>query len=232
MSENLRTPQYKTAPGDHHRKPDPLAERWQVHHTTHQTYHLDASAQDLYLAISLSEDAFVDMLAVELQPDDLTRWIRTAKDALGTDLGRAFPQRSSARGHTTPRLDRQDPDAILTSATQLHSDLQDEARAEGHPLPSFTAAAKAQFMLNALEMQPLPNEPVTYPTPDGEIAIDVSGGYRKGLLLLYAHDGSALIMLTINGVHQRAYYDKAPRQINGFLRDALRELNYASRASE
>ena len=121
-------------------------------------------------------------------------------------------------------LQRRSTDEVSASAEKLFRDLKREANEEGFPEPSYEAAVKAQYMLESLEHRLLPSPAETYPTPDGEIAIDIRGGYRKGLLLLYERKGSVLMLLTIDGVHQRAYFDKPPRHVNGFLQDALHEL--------
>jgi hypothetical protein len=116
---------------------------------------------------------------------------------------------------------------IADLAEQLLDTMRNESKEEGIPVPSIAAATNARCLLQKLERIPLPSNPEIYPTPDAEIAIDISGGYRKSVLILCDSSGGALIMLTINGVHRRACYDLAPRVLDGFLRDALRDLHRA-----
>ena len=117
------------------------------------------------------------------------------------------------------------------SAVLILSQLIPEAQEEGYPTPSLDAAIKAERVLASISGSQLPGDLDMYTTPDGEIAIDISGGYRKGLLFLFASDGSALVILTIDGRHRRAYYDDAPSGADGFINDALRDLNSARQAA-
>ena len=117
---------------------------------------------------------------------------------------------------------------IADSAKQMLREMQAESRQEGFPEPSLKSAINAQYMLEYFNRRLLPSEADVYSTSDGEIAISISGGYRRGLLLLFGADGSALIMLTIDGIHRRVYYDNPPRKLDGFLQDALHDLNRAS----
>ena len=99
-----------------------------------------------------------------------------------------------------------------------------EAREEGFPAPSDAAAANARRLLRA--MYPItPRRIETYPAPDGEIVIDVPGGPGRSVLLLCASDGGALCSVNMNGAHRRARYADARGLPDGFLRDALAELD-------
>ena len=117
------------------------------------------------------------------------------------------------------------------NAVLLLSQLIPEAQEEGYPTPSLDAAIKAERVLSSIDGSQIPGDLDMYTTPDGEIAIDISGGYRKGLLFLFASDGSALVILTIDGRHRRAYYDDPPSGVDGFMSDALRDLNNARQAT-
>ena len=67
-----------------------------------------------------------------------------------------------------------------------------------------------------------------YPTPDGEIAIDAPGGPGRSILLLCDSDGGALCLVNMNGDHRRARYSTAGILPDGFVRDALAELENES----
>ncbi|MYD60045.1 MAG: hypothetical protein F4W91_03295 [Gemmatimonadetes bacterium] len=107
----------------------------------------------------------------------------------------------------------------------LH-DLQeatDEALEEGFPVPSELALENAERLLREMYLIS-PRRYEVYPTPDGEIAIDAPGGYGRSVLLLCDFEGSALCLVNMNGNHRRAHYDTTNTLPDGFVREALIEL--------
>ena len=106
-------------------------------------------------------------------------------------------------------------------------DLQEsvnEAREDEFPLPSQTALSNAEALLKQMyEISARRFE--VYPTPDGEIAIDVPGGFGRSVIVLCASDGSVLCMVNLDGHHRRARYSTADTLPDGFLRDALADLD-------
>ena len=100
---------------------------------------------------------------------------------------------------------------------------RDEAREDGFPLPSETALRNARRLLRAI-YRILPRRFELYPMPDGEIAIDIPGGPGRSLLLLCGSDGGALCSLNMNGAHRRARYSDIRGLPDGFVREALAEL--------
>ena len=66
--------------------------------------------------------------------------------------------------------------------------------------------------------------------PDGEIAIDVPGGPGRSVLLLCGSDGGALCSVNMNGAHRRARYSDARGLPDGFVSDALAELERLNNA--
>ena len=118
-----------------------------------------------------------------------------------------------------------EPAAPTIGYEQFANDLLSEAEDEEYEPPSNTALTNAYRLWRHFGLDERSD---VYPTSDREVAINVNGGYRKGLLLLFGSDGSALILLTIDGVHRRAHYDEAPHRVDGFIRDALRDLQRAA----
>lgn len=121
----------------------------------------------------------------------------------------------------------------LEKAGDLHPDLRDalrdldearnEAREEGFPAPSDAALGNARRLLHAMYRM-LPRRFEVYPMPDGEIAIDISGGPGRSVLLLCEPDGGALCSVNMDGAHRRARYSRMRGLPDGFVRDALAEL--------
>ena len=103
-------------------------------------------------------------------------------------------------------------------------DTRDEAREEGFPAPSDAALEYARAILCSMyELSPRRYE--IYPTPDGEVAIDAPGGFGRSVLLLCESDGGALCLVNVNGSHRRARYSDAKTLPDGFVREALVELD-------
>ena len=99
-----------------------------------------------------------------------------------------------------------------------------EAREDGFPIPSKMAQENARRLLPA--MYRISNRRFeVYPTPDGEVAIDAPGGPRRSVLLLCESDGGALCLVNANGKHRRARYSDSNLLPDGFVREALAELN-------
>lgn len=99
----------------------------------------------------------------------------------------------------------------------------DEAREEGLPVPSDTALRNAQRLLHDMH-RISPRRFEIYPTPDGEVAIDAPGGFGRSVLLLCDSHGGALCSVNMDGAHRRARYSDSRRLPDGFVREALAEL--------
>ena len=112
---------------------------------------------------------------------------------------------------------------LLAAARDL-KEVADEAREEGFPVPSNNALEYARTILYAVyELSPKRYE--VYPTPDGEVAIDASGGFGRSVLILCESGGGALCLVNMNGSHRRARYSDAKMLPDGFVREALAELD-------
>ena len=118
----------------------------------------------------------------------------------------------------------------LRDALRDLDEARDEAREEGFPAPSDTALGNARRLLHA--MYPiLPRHFEVYPTPDGEIAIDIPGGLGYSVLLLCGSDGGALCSVNMDGAHRRARYSDTRRLPDNFICDALDELKRSDSAA-
>ena len=112
---------------------------------------------------------------------------------------------------------------LLAAARDLE-EAADEAREEGFPVPSNTAMEYARTILYAVYGFS-PRRYEVYPTPDGEIAIDASGGFGRSVLILCESGGGALCLVNMEGSHRRARYTDAKTLPDGFVREALAELD-------
>ena len=111
----------------------------------------------------------------------------------------------------------------LTEALHDLSNARDEAREEGLPLPSKAALQNAEVLLK--EMYGISARRFeVYPTPDGEIAIHAPGGPGRSVLLLCGPEGGALCLVNMSGGHRRASYSTTETLPDGFVREALAEL--------
>ena len=122
------------------------------------------------------------------------------------------------------------PRTIDNELAEALSDLREsrsEAQEEGYPIPSDVALENAGRLLKAM-YRISPRRYEVYPTPDGEIAIDTPGGYNRSALLLCDSEGGALCLVNINGNHRRARYSDSDRLPDGFVREALAELESVS----
>lgn len=106
----------------------------------------------------------------------------------------------------------------------------EEASEDGFPTPSDNALANANRLLK--EMYGISRRRFeVYPTQDGEIAIDAPGGYGRSVLLLCDSQGGALCLVNMNGKHRRARYSSTELLPDGFVREALTELESQDRSA-
>ena len=113
----------------------------------------------------------------------------------------------------------------LADALRDLEEVNDEARAEGFPTPTGVGFKNASRLLK--EMYRLSQRRFeVYPMPDGEIAIDASDGQGSLVLLLCDSDGGALCLVNLAGRHRRARYSSADPLPDGFMREALAELEH------
>ena len=112
---------------------------------------------------------------------------------------------------------------LQDALSDLHASM-DEASEEQFPIPSQIARSNAESLLKKMyEISARRFE--VYPTPDGEIAIDSPGGHGRSVIVLCSSDGGALCLVNLSGNHRRARYSTADTLPDGFLRDALADLD-------
>jgi hypothetical protein len=115
----------------------------------------------------------------------------------------------------------------LADALRDLGGVKEEAGEAGFPTPTEVACKNANRMLK--EMYRLSRRRFeVYPMPDGEIAIDASDGQGSSVLLLCDSDGGALCLVNMRGQHRRARYSSADALPDGFVREALAELELQS----
>lgn len=100
----------------------------------------------------------------------------------------------------------------------------EEAGEEGFPQPSELALKNARRLLQDL-YRLRPSRLEAYPTPDGEIALVAPGGRGRSVLVLCDSDGGVLCSVNLNGLHRRARYSTATMLPDGFVREALNDLD-------
>ena len=113
--------------------------------------------------------------------------------------------------------------SLLNDALSDLEEVNVEAREKGFPPPADVALENAERILRCMyEITPRRFE--VYPMPDGEIAIDAPSGFGQSVLLLCNSDGGALCLVNRNGEHRQAQYSTASALPDGFLREALADL--------
>ena len=100
---------------------------------------------------------------------------------------------------------------------------RETAREDGFPEPSGVAIENAERLLRAM-YGIWPCRFWTYPTSDGEIAVDTPGDLDGSVILLCDSKGGALCLANIGGRQRHKVYDPAPVRPDAFLREALTEL--------
>ena len=101
--------------------------------------------------------------------------------------------------------------------------IAEEAKEEGFPVPEVAALNNAEQILRDLYAIS-PRRYEVYPMPDGEIAIDAPDCLGSSVLLLCDSGGGALCMVNMKGKHRRARYSTTEALPDGFIREAMAEL--------
>ena len=111
---------------------------------------------------------------------------------------------------------------LAEALRDLH-EVVEEAEEEGFPPPKEIALDNAKRLLR--EMYAItPRRYEVYPMPDGEVAIDAPDGRGSSVLLLCDSDGGALCLVNMKGKHRRARYSTTETLPDGFIREAMAEL--------
>ena len=114
------------------------------------------------------------------------------------------------------------PDTLAIAQQDLAGVVED-AREEGYPIPSDLAFQNARRLLPEI-CQLTPRPVAVYADPYDGIAIDISGGFGRSVLVLCESGGSALCSVNLDGEHRRARYDNTRTLPDGFIREALAEV--------
>ena len=105
----------------------------------------------------------------------------------------------------------------------------EEAGEEGFPQPSDLALKNARRLLQDL-YRLRPSRLEAYPTPNGEVALVAPGGPGRSVLVLCDSDGGVLCSVNLTGRHRRARYPTATMLPDGFVREALNDLDETDEA--
>ena len=111
----------------------------------------------------------------------------------------------------------------LAQALDELDQIVDEAESEGYEIPNSIAIVNAEIIVKRIYDNLLHPFQV-YPMPDGEVAIDVTNDNGSSVLILCCSDGGTLCFVNINGNQRRAHYANSNTLPDGFIREALEEL--------
>ena len=154
---------------------------------------------------------------VWLEPSDTSSVDFVIRDASETEIIGSIGQDILAEFAQPP------VDTDLASALRDLDEVIAEAREEEIPVPSRLAIENAKRLLLWL-YSISPRRFEVYPTPDAEIAIDAPSD-RGSVILLCDSYGGALCMVNLDGNHRRARYSSSNALPDGFVREALADLD-------
>ncbi len=160
-------------------------------------------------------------------------WGLWGKDTLSFPIATSISLTSSAINPPSKYIAEHFAHITKAYSSELNEALKDiqevisEASEEGFLPPSDKALNNAEYLLK--EMYAISSRRYeVYPTQDSEIAIDAPGGHGRSVILLCDSDGGALCLVNMNGEHRRARYSSIETLPDGFLREALAELEQES----
>lgn len=112
----------------------------------------------------------------------------------------------------------------LAEAMEELEEVVNEAHDDGFPPPSDAVIGTARRLLREMySMSPRPYS--VYPTPDLEIAIHGQHANSGSILVLCESGGGALCLVSLRRPPRRARYADVNDLPDGFLREALRDLD-------
>ena len=141
-----------------------------------------------------------------------------------------FKTTSSGTGSVADQIAEACVSELGDALRDLH-EARNEARDEGFPQPSHIALENADRLLREMD-RISPRRFEVYPTPDGEIAIDAPDGQGQSVVLLCDSEGGALCLVNLNGNHRRARYSTTETLPDGFMHEALDDLERYSNLSQ
>lgn len=115
---------------------------------------------------------------------------------------------------------------VVSISSAALSDLEaaaEYAAEENFPVPSKIAIDNAERLIRAIQdVSRLRIE--VYPTPDGEIALDIPNGRAQSAALLCESGGGALCLANLASGHRSKRYPNADALPDKFLREVFAEL--------
>ncbi len=114
--------------------------------------------------------------------------------------------------------------ADLEAALQELAEVSDYAAEDEIDVPSEIASVNAARLLEAMYAIS-PRRYGVYPAPGGYVAIDARGPNNRGVVVLCGSAGEAACFITIDGERRRARYSTARQLPDGFIREALADLD-------
>ncbi len=114
--------------------------------------------------------------------------------------------------------------ADLADALQELAEVTDYAEEDGIEAPSEIASANAARLLKAMYAIS-PRRYGVYPAPGGYVAIDARGVNDRIAVVLCGSAGEASCYVTIDGESRRARYATTRELPDGFIREALADLD-------
>lgn len=194
--------------------PPPLAEVFVVDSPQDPRRSTSTGAADFWRRLSGQASRDIQTLH-HISSVDMRRLLQPAFFSLVRWPGEVRPVVTSAESS---------PTADLRASLRDLDGTAEEAAEEGFPQPSQLALTNARRLLQDL-YRLRPSRLEAYPTPDGEIALVVPGGQGRSVLVLCDSQGGVLCSVNLNGQHRRARYDTATMLPDGFVREAVSELD-------
>ena len=171
-------------------------------------------ADDSEEALLASSDEMVDQLTATQ-----SKWLDQFGETRVRDSALISKLESVARmyrSHSRPALSNDVIDSWFKC-------LVEEAQEPGETMPSSEVIQESKRIVTRLRSQ-LPTDTDVYPDNDGKVAIELFGDPGHAFLLVCEPGGSALCVVTVDGVSRRARYEDSSRLPDGFVREGLRDV--------
>ena len=118
------------------------------------------------------------------------------------------------------------PRPLIEALHDLDSVVEDAEDAD-YPVPEIIAFKNAELLLNDLYAIS-PRHYGVYPLSDGEISIDAPNGKGSSVWFICYSQGDISCLVNIKGKHRRARYSSLEGLPDGFIREAMAELENQS----
>lgn len=107
------------------------------------------------------------------------------------------------------------------------NDLATDAKNAGNPEPSASVLEETKRVAIGLRHY-LPPDTDVYTLEDGKVAVEVFGSTGRAFLLVLEPGGTALCLVTTPGTSRRARYDNSAILPDGFTREGLQAVRFAT----